>query len=77
MHWPPMAARERGAVEALPFPVVEKLRMSVDNVDGEFSISRTVERTVSPQSSCSPFGYAAPNRTETSFDTPGSCIVTP
>jgi len=22
-------------------------------------------------------GYAAPNRTDTSFDTPGSCIVTP
>ena len=24
-----------------------------------------------------PVSYAAPNRTDTSFDTPGSCMVTP
>ncbi len=42
---------------------VEKLRMGVDNL---------------PRSAVSDWpNYAAPNLTETSFDTPGSCIVTP
>lgn len=49
---------------------VEKLRISVDNL----------ARTEAPRYPFveSSFPYAcAPKRTDTSFETPGSCIVTP
>jgi hypothetical protein len=48
--------------------VVEKLRMGVDIV-GVVAFSRTISFVL--------VSYAAPKRTETSFDTPGSCMVTP
>lgn len=52
-----------GKVTACDSATVEKLRMGVDNL---------------PRSAVSDWpNYAAPNLTETSFDTPGSCIVTP
>jgi len=49
--------------------VVEKLRMKVDIV--------ALYRDLWSAKSSLVFYYAAPKRTETSFDTPGSCMVTP
>jgi hypothetical protein len=44
-----------------PWQLVEKLRMVVENLGGPSTLS-----------------YAAPpKRTDTSFETPGSCMVTP
>jgi hypothetical protein len=57
----------RGSVAHIERSLVEKLRMSVDIV-AEVDVGSLVlgDRR-----------YAAPNLTETSFETPGSCMVTP
>ena len=56
------------------FRAVEKLRMKVDIRD--YSKFRRGSVPV-PDAGFPSFAYAAPNLTDTSFDTPGSCIVTP
>ncbi len=50
---------------------VEKLRMEVDK-----RTASGLERAAR-SADCRDPSYAAPKRTETSFDTPGSCMVTP
>ncbi len=57
--------------------LVEKLRKSVDNADQTDlgGASANSSQPSVPIRAWKP--YWAPNRTETSFETPGSCIVTP
>jgi hypothetical protein len=56
--------------------VVEKLRMGLDNWPQTTSRLK-VSRCVALRRHSGEVVYAAPNLTDTSFDTPGSCMVTP
>ena len=65
MHWQSPKIREHKLPAACDRDIVEKLRISVDIV-----VRPPVAAWNLPR-------YAAPKRTDTSFDTPGSCMVTP
>jgi hypothetical protein len=64
-----MSIREQEGLPVSRTTLVEKLRMRVDIV--------AVRTCYAQRLLLLPVSYAAPNRTDTSFDTPGSCMVTP